>query len=198
MTVDGRRLVTVAVCVALIALLIWLIYQAGREREELPPGLAVAPSAADLSEEAARQMASRAVMAFCTVNYGQPQEWLARFAEISTDDVYALLRDQIQPAIWPAFAEAKLVSAAHVSGVQKLAEGVDAVAHRRWQVWQVTATVDRPWPNLEVERLGPFTIPWPRHQGFSTYVTVLEGDGRWRFGLFPAEEIVLAAREAKP
>ena len=146
---------------------------------QTPPG--------HLTDDAAMEVARQALVAYFSIDLKDQAGWVQAMTSVSDD---AETVGMLESAVWPEISRDNVMSKPSSVVVRKVLEGYDTVAHRRWQVWEAQVFGLSSWPAPAPEPMGPFAIPWATGNEVSLYVTVFEGDGRWRFGLFPVSGLV--------
>lgn len=143
---------------------------------------------------ATSQLASAVALAYATVDYRHPDEWLSSVKDDCTPETFGTLKERVQPVIWTRFRQDRTISAGKIAAQQQIAGGIDPGVQRAWQVWEVSVELDQPWPAEPSANLEPLPIPWPRGQTLTMYLTLLETDAGWRFAMFTPGAVVESLR----
>jgi hypothetical protein len=160
-----------------------------REGSPNPPSTLTAlqvPSE-NLTDDAAMQVACQSVRAYFTVDPDNQSGWVQAMDALTPGADTIRFLDAL---VWPEIARAGVRSSPGAVDAHKVLEGLDSIAHRRWQVWEATVQGVAPWPAPAPQPIGPFAIPWAGSSSVTLYVTVFEDRGHWSFGLFPVKELV--------
>jgi hypothetical protein len=193
-TFTRRAVVTGLSALAVVVTVIALIkagvktHTIGEASAYLPSTLAASEVRSEnLTDEAAMQVACQSVRAYFTIDPDNRSGWVQAMDALTLDaDTIGFL----DALVWPEIARAGVRSRPGVVDAHKVLEGMDSLAHRRWQVWEATVQGVAPWPSPAPQPIGPFSIPWAGSSSVTLYVTVLEDGGHWSFGLFPVKELV--------
>lgn len=146
-----------------------------------------------LTDNAAEEVVRETVTAYFTIDPADKAAWVRAMSKLAADpETVGILAS----SVWPAASRASFRSSPSSIAVRQVITGYDTVARRRWQVWQAQVSGLPSWPAPAPQPIGPFAIPWPKGDEASLYVTVVEQQGRWRFGLFPVDALVKNQLEA--
>jgi hypothetical protein len=143
-----------------------------------------------LTDEEARHIAEATMIAYFSVDYRQPGIWLESLRGFTDESSMRFLENNYQPEIWPDFEEFETVSHAEVVSSTQIITGVDGISDTKWQIWEVSARLDKPWPPGESTEFSALAFPWPEDLSVKAFVNIMEIKGRWQSGLFVAGKIV--------
>jgi hypothetical protein len=152
----------------------------------------------NLTDENARVIAEAAAVAYFTVDFQKPDEWLARFQDISDPDELKVLENVIRPAIWPDLEKGKVETEAAATNSVLVSSGVDQFHGRRYQIWSVAVKLSAEWPNRTPNPSLVIPIPWPASDIAAVGVFLSEVGGEWKFSMFARSEDVVTLAAERP
>ena len=153
------------------------------------PTTAVTPTTL-LTEEKAKDMSEALALAYFTVDYNQPDKWVASFASYTDEGSQNDIKTYYQPLIWPIFTSGKVVSKASLVSADKRGSAVDKITGKAWQIWTVKVSLDAYWSTFPSTIPTILFVPWPNENTASVNIMFFQVGEEWKFAMFLNENSV--------
>ena len=153
------------------------------------PTTAVTPTTL-LTEDKAKVLAEGVAQAYFTVDYNQPDKWIASFVPFTDDGSQNDIKTFYQPLLWPIFTSGKVVSKASLASADIRGSGVDNITGKAWQIWTVKVSLDLSWPVFPSTIPTILFVPWPDGNTASANIMFFQVGEEWKFAMFLNENSV--------